>query len=309
MPYAPLIQRSSDEVQVGVDPDTALVFRGPGFGPLLDLLDGSHPVGAIARAGRGAGLTTAQVREALDALAAAGLAAERGVAPYTDSSASLRVRLIGAGSVGYPLARVLVASGLGTLYVYDDEPPDPTLYPSAGVLASKAEALRSAIGETATAIFTLSHWSKPDTAQPDLTIVAWDRPEIDRVITDHLVRIDQPHLVVRCWGNGVSVGPLVLAGKTSCLRCTDLARSAADPQWPAVLRQLSRVRLNSPPALLAWAAAVAAAQALAFLCGELPESAGATLELGWPDYVTQLRRWAAHPNCGCGWLSQTEWGP
>jgi hypothetical protein len=309
MPYAPVIQRASDEVQVGIDPDAALVFRGTGFRALLDLLDGAQPAGAVRRAARTAGLTTAQVREALDALAAAGLVAERGAAPYTDSLASLQVRLIGAGSVGHQLARLLVASGLGALYVYDDEPPDLTLYPSSGVLASRAEALRSALGEARTTIFTLSHWSKPDAAQLDLTIVACDQPELDRVITDHLVRLDQPHLVVRCWGNGVSVGPLVLAGKTSCLRCADLARTAADPHWPAVLRQLSRVRLASPPALLAWAAAVAAAQALAFLYGELPETAGATLELRWPDFVTRLRRWAAHPNCGCGWLSQTEWGP
>jgi hypothetical protein len=309
MPYAPVIQRASDEVQVGVDPDAALIFRGRGFSTLLDLLDGSQPASAVRRVAGTAGLTTAQVREALDALAAAGLLAERGVAPYADSLTSLQVRLIGAGPVGYQLARLLVASGLGTLYVYDDEPPDLMLYPSAGVWASRGEALRSTLGQTGTTIFTLSHWSKPDTVHPHLTIVACDQPEFDRVITDHLIRIDQPHLVVRCWGNGVSVGPLVFAGKTSCLRCADLARSAADPLWPAVLRQLSRIRLVAPPALLAWAAAVATAQALAFLYGELPESAGATLELSWPDFVTRLRRWPAHPNCGCGWLSQTEWGP
>ena len=28
----------------------------------------------------------------------------------------------------------------------------------------------------------------------DLTVVAADGPEVDRVITDHLVRLDQPHL-------------------------------------------------------------------------------------------------------------------
>jgi len=309
MPYAPVIRRGSDAVQVGIDPDAALVFRGPGFAALLDLLDGSQSADTVRRAARTAGLTTAHVREALNALATAGLIAERGAAPYTDSLASLQVRLIGVGSVGHQLARLLVASGLGTLYVYDDEPADLTLYPSAGVLASRAEALRSALGEAGTRIFTVSHWSKPDTARPDLTIVACDRPEFDRVITDHLIRIDQPHMVVRCCGNGVSVGPLVVAGKTSCVRCADLARSVADPQWPTVLRELSRIRLATPPVLLAWAAAVAAAQALVFLYGELPESAGATLELSWPEFVTRLRRWAAHPNCGCCWLSQTEWGP
>jgi hypothetical protein len=306
VPYAPVIQRTNDEVQVGVDPHAALVFSGQGISALLTHLNGSQPISAVRRAARAAGLTKPQVRWALDALDAAGLLSERGAAAYTATLAPLRVRLIGAGPVGLQIARVLVASGLGALYVYDTEPPDVALYPTAGVLTSRAEALRSALAEVGSTISTLSHWSKPEAAPLDLTIVACDSPELDRVITDHLVRIDQPHLVVRCWGNGVSVGPLVLAGQTSCLRCADLARSDADPQWPVVLTQLSRLRLESQPALLAWAASVATAQALAFLHGELPESAGATLELSWPDFVTRLRRWPAHPSCGCGWLSHTE---
>ena len=307
LPYAPVLQRATDELQVGIDPDAALVFRGPGYGALLDCLDGSQPISAVRRGAHAAGLTTAQVREALDALAAAGLLAERGATPYANSLSGRTVRLIGAGPVGHQLARLLVASGLGTLYVYDNEPPDLESYPTAGVLASRSEALRAALADTGTTVSPLSHWSKPEAAM-DLTIVACDQPELDRVITDHLVRNDQPHLVVRCRGKGVSVGPLVLAGQTSCLRCADLARSDADPQWPTALRQLSRLRIVCPPVLLAWAASVAAAQALGYLHGEVPEVAGATLELGWPDFVTRLRRWAVHPNCGCGWLSQTQWG-
>jgi hypothetical protein len=307
-PYAPVIQRAKDELQVGLDPDAALVFRGEGFGALLAGLDGSQSTSDVRGAARAAGLTRAQVTWALDALTAAGLLTERGATPYAAALAPLQVRLIGAGPVGYQIAQVLVGSGLGTLHVFDNEPPDPVLYPTAGVLTSRADALRSALAEAGTTICTLSHWSKPDAAPLDLTIVACDWPEHDRVITDQLLRIDQPHLVVRCRGNGVSVGPLVLAGQTSCLSCADLARSDADPHWPVVLTQLSRLRIESPPALVAWAASVAVAQALAYLHGELPEAAGATLELSWPDFVTRLRRWPAHPRCGCGWLSQTEWG-
>jgi hypothetical protein len=305
-PYAPIIQRATDEVQVGVDPDAALVFRGVGFTALLELLDGSQPTSAVRRAARAAGLAAAQVRGALDALASAGLVSERGTSPYVGSASRLTVRLIGAGPVGYELARLLVASGLGTLYVYDDEPTDLALYPAAGVLSSRSEALRSALADAETTVFPLSHWSKPEGVQADLTIVACDQPEPDRVITDQLLRNDHPHLVVRCWGNGVSVGPLVVAGQTSCLRCADLARSEADPHWPAVLRQLSRVHITTPAALRAWAASTAAAQVLAFFHGELPESAGATLEISWPSFITRLRPWAAHPDCGCSWLSQTE---
>ena len=304
--YAPVIQRSPDEVQVGVHPDSALVFRGAGFGELLALLDGTQRTGAVQRAAGAAGLRTPQLTCALDALYAAGLLTDRSAAPYRDALAQMRLRLVGAGPVGHQIARLLVASGVGTLYVYDNDPPDLALYPSAGVLPSQAEALRSAFAEADTTVGTLTHWSKPDAAPMDLTVLACDCPEPDRAITDHLLRIDQPHLVVRSWGNGVSVGPLVLAGRTSCLRCADLARSDADPCWPVVLTQLSRLRIESPAPLIAWAASIAVAQALAFLYGELPESAGATLELSWPDFVTRLRRWAAHPRCGCSWLSQTE---
>jgi hypothetical protein len=305
-PYALLLQRKSDEIQVGIDPDSALVFRGAGFGAVLGLLDGSRPTSVVRRAGRAAGLTADQVSGALDALAAAGMLAERDSMPYTNALASSTVRLIGAGAVGSQVARVLLASGIGRLYVYDSEPPDPDLYPAAGMLPSKAEALRSAVADARTRILTVTHWSKPEMTALDLTILACDRPEPDRVITDHLVRNDEPHLLVRSWGNGVSVGPMVVPGQTSCLRCADLARSDADPQWPDVLRQLSRAQIETPPALLAWAASVATAQALAYLNGELPESAGSTLELSWPDFVTRLRHWQAHANCGCGWLGHTE---
>jgi hypothetical protein len=71
--------------------------------------------------------------------------------------------------VGYQLARLLAASGLGTLYVYDDEPPDLALYPAAGVLASRSEALRSALSGCDTTVFPISHWSKPDAGRLDLT--------------------------------------------------------------------------------------------------------------------------------------------
>jgi hypothetical protein len=313
-PYAPVIQRATDEVQVGIDPDTALVFRGPGFRTLLKLLDGTSPTSVIQRGGRAAGLTSDQVTGALEALAAAGLLRESGSAPCTDSTPP-RVRLIGAGAVGYQLAQLLLVSSLDRLYVYDNEPPNLALYSAAGVLPSRAEALCSALADvgstvsSAQRISTLSHWSKPETTQLDLTVVATDRPEPDRVITEHLVRNDEPHLMVRCCGNGVSVGPLVVPGKTSCLRCADLSRSDADPLWPVVLRQLSRLQMETPPTLLAWAASVAAAQSLAFLHGELPESAGSTMELTWPHFVTRLRRWPAHRNCGCSWLRHTEWGP
>ena len=83
----------------------------------------------------------------------------------------MQVRLIGAGPVGYQIARILVASGLRTLYVYDNDPPDSALYPSAGVLTSARRRSAQRLAETDTTVSTLSHWSKLEAAPLDLTIV------------------------------------------------------------------------------------------------------------------------------------------
>ena len=191
------------------------------------------------------------------------------------------------------------------MHIYDDDPPDPTLYPAAGALARRSDALCRRVCQPVAQ--PVSHWSKPETVPMDLTVICLEGPEVDRVITDHLVRSDQPHLLVRSSGDGVCVGPLVLPGLTSCVQCADLARRDADPHWPVVLAQLSRLRLNPPPMLLSWAASVAAVQALCFLRGGAPETAGSTLELSATDLITRMRTWPAHAECGCGWMCPTEW--
>ena len=47
-----------------------------------------------------------------------------------------------------------------------------------------------------------------------------------------------PHLPVRVRDGTGLVGPLVIPGVTSCLRCADLHRSDRDAAWPAVAAQL-----------------------------------------------------------------------
>ncbi|MCL1900482.1 MAG: thiamine biosynthesis protein ThiF [Promicromonosporaceae bacterium] len=110
-----------------------------------------------------------------------------------------------------------------------------------------------------------------------------------------------PHLLV-CLGEAeAAVGPLVIPGKTPCLNCRDLTLADADQRWPDVARQLRQAqwRGREETALSAVAAALAAAQVLAFLDGLTPATAGASLELALPQATPSLRRWAWHPRCGC----------
>ncbi len=134
---------------------------------------------------------------------------------------------------------------------------------------------------------------------PELVIVAVDVAEPDRTLTDALFRSGQPHLVVRLEPDRAVVGPLVMPGRSPCVRCQDLNRCRLDDAWPHLLAQLCRETVTPEPTLLAWAASTAVVQVRAWLAGGAPEATGSTLELGLADFRLHSRTWPAHPRCGC----------
>ena len=101
------------------------------------------------------------------------------------------------------------------------------------------------------------------------------------------------------------VGPLVLPGTSSCVRCADLARRDVDPRWPWLLEQLVRLPIDPGPALLAWAAVTATVQTLAFVGGGEAETVGQTLELGTERHTMRVRAWSPHADCPCRWTAGT----
>ena len=99
------------------------------------------------------------------------------------------------------------------------------------------------------------------------------------------------------------VGPLVVPGVTSCLRCADLHRRDADPRWPRFAAQLTAT--EPPPSgasvTCLVTVATAALQVLAYLDGSAaPATLDATVELRPPDLRPRVRRWPPHPACDCG---------
>jgi hypothetical protein len=147
---------------------------------------------------------------------------------------------------------------------------------------------------------TNTHVVDPD-ERPDLTILALDAPLDD----DHrrgLHARNAPYLAVALGVDHGVVGPLVLPGLTSCLRCADLHRRDRDPAWPALAAQLSVPRRYGPVSDVATATMIcgmAALQALAFLDGDEPAVLDATIESHAPDWRLRRRSWPAHPDCDC----------
>ena len=104
--------------------------------------------------------------------------------------------------MGHQLARLLVASGLGTLYVYDNEPPDLVLVSRSGRIGFSIGGAAFGPRRRRTRQFRRSATGPSQKRRWISRSLPVTNPELDRVITDHLVRNDQPHLVVRCWGKG-----------------------------------------------------------------------------------------------------------
>lgn len=267
-------------------------------------------------------------RLAPDRASLALLAADRGGAAalpddQLDRRRAAAVVVHGAGRVGTPLAALLAAAGVGHVHVVDRGPVRPADVAPSGLTV--ADLHRSRGGAAADAVRRGA--PEVQTAQlgahrmPDLVVIASAGP-VDSDLTAALGGAGVPHLVAGVRETTAVVGPLVLPGRTSCLRCADLHRSDRDPAWPLLAAQLSgqRVRAAAEPCdvgLAALAAALAALQCLGHLDGEAVDSRGGTLELALPGCRVRRRTWPPHRRCGCGaWVAagssadgQGEWLP
>ena len=325
----PLLDDGNGGVQVGgVDSTDGLVVT-PADGRLTALLrglDGRRAQRAVladaARDGHDAdtvlglldGLRAARLLVDLDA--ADLLAAGTGPAAAARTAAELHSRadrparrsgvvvVEGATRVGTPLAAVLAASGVGRVSVRDAGLTSAADAVVGGLTAADEGRPRSlAAADAVRRASPLTDLRPlPSDASPDLVVLARAWAASDPLVAG-IQRAGVPHLVATVRGETGVVGPLVVPGVTSCLRCADLHRRDADPRWPRLAAQLTAG--DAPPSgatvTCLLTAVTAALQVLAYLDGTgAPATLDATVELRPPDLLPRIRRWSAHPACGCG---------
>ena len=191
-PQTPVLHRGADEVQVGIDSDTALIFSEPKLVPVLLALDGAHHLGDIRDAGAAAGLGADEVDEFALILNDANLLLEARHASCCPE-ARQSVRLIGAGPLSAAIARLLAQSRLGRLWLVDSDPKQDNEPPDE-VPAGRSERLRACLtSQFQMQVAIVNHWSRPSSAEVDLTVVVSDAAEADRLVAEDLVRMGQPH--------------------------------------------------------------------------------------------------------------------
>jgi len=226
------------------------------------------------------------------------------------------VELRGGGRTALVLAGTLAAAGIGTIHaVAGDAVAAADAGPGGALPVDVGHPVAQVVGRIVAR--TTGRAPLPDdqpvtaapapgpAPTPDLVVVV-ERGAADPTHGDRLLAADVPHLSVVVRETSVVVGPLVVPGRSACLRCLDLHRTEHDPQWPLVLAQLLQpdaARLPQEETAVAQVAAgVAALQVLGHLDGRgTPASVGATLEVELPDGLVGRRPWPAHPSCGCSW--------
>ncbi len=214
------------------------------------------------------------------------------------------VRVHGAGRTGACVASFLAASGVGHVVCADPEPAEPADLAPAGLIeadlgAPRQEGAARAVGRAAPACRT-----GDDGAVPNLVMLT--RPALPD-LTEGLVRDRVPHLAVSA-GEAIGViGPLVRPGRSACLRCVDLRKADADPQWPKIVAQATFARARRRPATPCWPpwrprwpARRRSRSSTGPGSPRGPVTVNGTLEVVLPDWQWRRRTWPPHPACACG---------
>jgi bacteriocin biosynthesis cyclodehydratase domain-containing protein len=319
----PVLRRRPGELQIGLDPRHATVVDGlsdavvataqrltghyttsdlltgldpadrDDFAELLDILfDQGFLTDAAALPARLAGEVSATEVRAL------------GADSHPVKRSDLAIDVHGDGRLAVTVACLLAGAGVGWVHVSATGTVRPedvgTGYRLDDVGTPRVVAARRAIRRVAPAARTAQFGAMHD---PDLVVLTdtfVPKPEQVDVFTSMAV----PHLLVRVRDTVGIVGPLVVPGFTSCLRCADLHRCDRDECWPQLATQLAGQPQLTDLAGTHATAAFASAQALdaaAWLRGgsTQPATCEVSVELDLRTATTRHRGWPPHSSCSC----------
>ncbi|MFI7680847.1 ThiF family adenylyltransferase [Actinophytocola sp. NPDC049390] len=324
----PVLRRKSGELQIGLDPRHAKVVEG-----LSDrvMAVAGRLTGDRTRDELSAGLADRDRKQLTDLLGnlddqglledgaptSARMAGEvsaakvhalgTGLSPqdHPIGRAELAVAVQGDGRLALAVGCLLASAGVGWVHVAATgavRPEDVGAgYRLEDVGTPRLVAARRALRRAEPNIRT-THF--PATRAPDLVVLADSlvpRPDL----VDMVMRAAIPHLFVRVRDTIGIVGPFVVPGLTSCLRCADLQRCDRDACWPQLAVQLAgQTQLTDLTGTQATAAFAAAQvlEAAAWLRGaaDRPATCETSVALEPRTAAVRRRHWSAHPQCPCG---------
>jgi hypothetical protein len=319
-----VLERGPGEVQIGLDPRHAVVAGGlaPGVITALRELDGKRGIDSVLLLADSE--HTEQLREVLTEMTARGLVteaepprhsaqpgAETGLwslrarhhqQALTERRKSSAVAVHGDGRLAVAVAVLLANAGIGHLDIRASGTVTEQDLGSGHTGTELGMPRRSAIIQAVQRTSPGTVTSRLFGGRPPELVLLTDAVVPAPEVVSELVGQGVAHLPVRVRDGVGIVGPLVVPGRSSCLRCADLHRTSLDPCWPRVASQLAGRAQRPDLASVQSCAALAAAQVLRLLSPDelRPPVWNATLEIDSYDGAVRHREWLPHPGCGCG---------
>ncbi|MGM7668823.1 ThiF family adenylyltransferase [Microbacterium sp. A93] len=220
------------------------------------------------------------------------------------SRQGLHVQVLGLGRTGATVARVLAASGVGRLALWDHE--EVTVADlGTGFLTSdlgrhRAIALSHRLDDSGldAVILPLTSPARP---RPGGTLtVSVTRGAADDDYIALASAADHPVLPVVMRDDDAVIGPWLMPGLGGCPLCWDLAARAADPLRVRRATALSGQQAGCEDVGLATAAGALAARQVVRWAETGTVDAGSVLHLHGDGSRVETLAVAAHPDCGCG---------
>lgn len=304
----PLVWRSSTCVEIGFPPHpTRLDGMDEAHVSWLRGLRGEQTLETALAEGRSRGLGVAGMRRLLAAAVCSGLVDDAARMPQTLREAPPPVRDLLAGDVAAARhvhgstarAREVIDRRRSAEVAVHGESPLADALALTLTCAGVGHVVRSAPGHS-------SSRKHRRMSAGHACHVLCDSAHPDGAADPDAMALDIPHLALTVAGAQAVIGPLVIPGRTSCLRCRDLHLADADSSWPRAAVQWSARRPGPLAAGLAHAAgALGALQVLALIdAGPREVRASAVdgvLVLTLPDAHIVRQARPPHPLCGCRW--------
>ncbi|GAA3545097.1 ThiF family adenylyltransferase [Amycolatopsis ultiminotia] len=319
LPGIHVLERDDNEVQFGLDPRHGVVAGGlaPHVVEIVRRLDGRRGLDDVMLA---VGEHQDQLHLLLKQLTALGLVTEapRQAAKRVETGLwSLRARhhqtaltdrrrqsligVHGSGRLAVAVAMLLANAGVGHLDIRAGGTVTEADLGSGFTTTELGQPRRRAIVAVLTRLAPDVSTARNQRRNPDLVILTDSLVPAPEEVAE-LVDEGVPHLPVRIReGTGV-VGPLVVPGRSTCLRCCDLHRTDDDSSWPRVASQLVGKAQRPDLGAVQSCAALAVSQAMRLLSPseEPPPTWNTTLEIDNFEGRVNHEVWEPHPDCGCG---------
>jgi bacteriocin biosynthesis cyclodehydratase domain-containing protein len=321
LPGLTVLERGSREIQIGLDPRHGVVVEGlpPDLVARLRALDGSKPVERILLA---ESEHRDQLRTLLRQLTALGLVTDAGrpdgpglrgetglwslrarhhQAAMADQRRASVVAVHGDGRIAVAVAVLLANAGIGHVDLRVSGAVTEHDLGAGFTDADVGRHRRQALADLLHRVDPEVRVTRLQDRYPELVLLTDAVVPAPEIVAD-LMDDGVPHMSVRVRDGTGIVGPLVMPGRSSCLRCADLHRTDLDPCWPRIAGQLAGRHQRPDLGAVQACASLAVAQTMRLLspATPAPPAWNATLEIDAFDGRIRHRGWPPHPRCGCG---------